>query len=223
MNVRPVGSDLFAAGQIFGAEEYRVPDRYAAALSRFARESAKVGRSPVIIDAGANVGYAALYFAERYPDCRVIAVEADEDTYRDMVRNVAGCERIAAVHSAVWNHCAGVSLVGSDLGSWATRVEDSGLTPSATLSQIMAAAPDPQLVVLKLDIEGAEREVCASEPELLRSAPCILIEPHDFMLPGAGGLAPLYAALAGRRIDTLIRGENLMFFDLDILGPFLLD
>lgn len=64
-----------------------------------------------------------------------------------------------------------------------------------------------------LDIEGAEREVCAAAREPLRQAACLMIEPHDLMFPGSGCLSGLYRALAGRCVDTLIRGENLIIHD----------
>ena len=57
--------------------------------------------------------------------------------------------------------------------------------------------------------------------ESIRAAPCIMIEPHDFTFPGAGCLAPLicsrsYSAVAGRKIDTLLRGENILLLDLSL-------
>jgi len=48
---------------------------------------------------------------------------------------------------------------------------------------------------------------------ILRSCPVILIEPHDFMLPGKACLAPLLSALEGQDRDVLISGENLVFLD----------
>jgi hypothetical protein len=84
------------------------------------------------------------------------------------------------------------------------------------LDLLLAEIPRARVLLIKLDIEGAEREVCYSALESIRAAPCIMIEPHDFMFPGAGCLVPLYSAVAGRKIDTLLRGENIFLLDLTL-------
>ena len=89
----------------------------------------------------------------------------------------------------------------------------TSLVPSVTLDQLVARAPRARPLIIKLDIEGSEREVCKVSHVLLRSAPCVIIEPHDFMLPGAGNLVPLFAAIAGKEVDTLLLGENLVIAD----------
>jgi hypothetical protein len=55
--------------------------------------------------------------------------------------------------------------------------------------------------------------VVAASPDVFRSAACIMIEPHDFMLHGAACLAPLFKTLADRPMDTLVNGENLILID----------
>ena len=77
-------------------------------------------------------------------------------------------------------------------GSWANRVTDAGDTPSVTLEALLRQIPDAVPFVLKLDIEGAESQVCQSSSDAVASFACIMIEPHDWMLPGSGGLAPLF-------------------------------
>ncbi|MEY4782090.1 MAG: hypothetical protein RIR41_25, partial [Pseudomonadota bacterium] len=42
-----------------------------------------------------------------------------------------------------------------------------------------------------------------------RKAACLLIEPHDYLNPGSSCLSPLYDALKGRRVDTLLVGEYI--------------
>jgi hypothetical protein len=73
--------------------------------------------------------------------------------------------------------------------------------------------PGGRLLIAKIDIEGAEREACAASVELLRTVPCIMIEPHDYLIPGAGCLGPIYRAVADRALDTLIHGENLILIE----------
>jgi FkbM family methyltransferase len=148
-----------------------------------------------------------------------VAVEADKTTFDILSQNVAGHSQIHPLHAAVWSHENGVDLAPpSTFGSWAGRVEESldGLTPSRLLSSTFAHIPNARPLIVKLDVEGAEREICSAAKDVLAEAPCILIEPHDFMLPGHGCLQHLFRALADRELDTLIMGENLMFIQSDL-------
>jgi len=180
----------------------------------------QAGQVPVIIDAGANVGYSALYLAHHFPDAIVIAVEPDENCVELIKRNCGDNPRIRPVHAAVWSHGNGVDLDSRDEGSWANRVSDGGATPSVTLEKLIADVPNAAPLIVKLDIEGAETEVCRASSDAVSSFACIMIEPHDWMLPGSGGLSPLYGAVAGKKMDTLIRDETLMLFDCAVLDAF---
>jgi len=218
--IRPTDSDLFVASQIFGHRDYdlgSINER----LNHLAGSWRAEGVVPLIIDGGGNVGYSALYFAKTFPHAVVIAVEADAKTFEQLELNCRGESRILPVHAALWSHERGVDLQRSDkLGSWANRVEgDAGLTPSRLLSSIVALVPGGRPLIIKLDIEGAEREVCGAAGAELRLAPCIVIEPHDFMLPGAGCLTTLFQALSGRTVDTLLMGENLVIVDSALTAP----
>jgi len=47
-------------------------------------------KSPnIIIDAGANIGLAAIYFANRYPNAKIIALEPEQSNFRILKENVS--------------------------------------------------------------------------------------------------------------------------------------
>ncbi len=213
LNIRPTDSDLFVVAQIFGARQYEITEPYRSGLLALAREARAAGRVPLVVDAGANVGYSALYFSEFFLDAQILAIEPDPMTFKQLQANCASAARITPVHGALWRHSNGVDLQRQDSASWARSVVEGGLTPSMTLDALVSSVPGALPLVLKLDIEGAEREVVAASLGTVRHFPCILIEPHDFMSPGAGCLTPLFEALSGRRTDTLLSGENLMLYD----------
>lgn len=217
LSVRPADSDPFVLAQIFTAREYDARPFWIERLNATAAALRRAGRVPVIVDAGANVGYSALYLADRFPDAVVVAVEPDENCVALIERNCGAHPRITTVHAALWSHHDGVDLTNPDRESWANRVSDGGTTPSVTLETLLANVPGAAPFVLKLDIEGAEAQVCAASPDAVASFACIMVEPHDWMLPGSGGLSPLYRALAGKKLDTLIQDETLMLFDCAVL------
>jgi FkbM family methyltransferase len=215
LEVRPSNSDLFVLSQIFGWEEYRIEDWRLSILREVAAKWQTVGIKPVIIDAGANVGYSALYFASLFPGVCVLAVEPDRTSFEILTRHARANEQIKPVHAALWSHDRGLELRTSDKGSWGAYVREGIGTPSQRLDNLVASIPNARPLVIKLDIEGAEREVVASCPEVFAQAKCILVEPHDVMNPGAACLSPLYGIASSRGFDTVLSGENLILFAVD--------
>jgi FkbM family methyltransferase len=216
--LRCCDSDMFVYGQIFGAKEYAVGKENETALKRFITRSVTSGKNPIIIDGGGNVGYSAVYFATTYPEASIITVEPDSETFAILKSNCSSFKNIVPVHGAIWTHENGVHLGNNAQASWARTVVDRGNTRSFTIDSLISKIPSADPFILKLDIEGAEVAVLRSSAATVKTFPCILIEPHDFLLPGQNSIAALYSILAERRIDTLIKGENLMFFDTLALG-----
>jgi FkbM family methyltransferase len=189
-----------------------------ARLTDLARSWRRAGNVPVIIDGGANVGYASLYFAAGFPDALVVAIEPDPASFALLRQNVGQFQNVRPVHGALWCDDGGVSIQHETSGSWATRTTTKGHdVPSWRLETLVAQIPKARVLILKLDIEGAERQVCEASPDTIRAAPCVMIEPHDYLSPGGACLAPLYRALAGKEVDTQMQGATLIFVDSALL------
>lgn len=213
ISLRPKDSDLFVAAQIFGTGEYDIGKHYRTALNRLAQEMKERHEVPVVIDGGANVGYSSLYLSDCFPSATVLAIEPDEQSFRMLQENCRAIDRVRPIHAALWDHNNGVRLKNISGPSWGRSVEEGNTTPSHTLESVLESVPHSRPLLLKLDIEGAEREVCLASSDVIRSFPCILLEPHDFMTPGAGCLTPLYRAISSKEMDTVLMGENIMLFD----------
>ena len=170
------------------------------------------GTTPLIIDAGANVGYSSLYFATLLPGVPVLAVEPNPSSFGIATRHAQSNLAIKPVKAAIWSHDRGLELKTSKTGSWGSYVAEGAGTPSLRLDQLVNTVPNASPLVIKLDIEGAEREVIESAAEVFAGAKCIVVEPHDFMNLGAACLSPLYKIAATRRFDTILRGENIFLF-----------
>jgi FkbM family methyltransferase len=215
--VRPFESDPILASSILGYGEYRMRAAVQDGLSRLAALWRSEGSTPVIIDGGANVGFAALYFASAFPETVILAVEPSEVSIGMLKRNCAGMEAIRPIHGAIWSGREGVSLKSEPGECWGDHVEAGGLIPSMRLEDLIAMIPNARPLIIKLDIEGAEREVCAASRDVLRQAACLVIEPHDWLRPGGGCLSPLYDALQGREMDTFLLGENLVLIESGVV------
>lgn len=217
--IRPTDSDLFVISQVFGHCEYEIGKAGQSALNRLATAWRQREFIPVVVDAGANVGYSSIFLGDQYPDAIVIAIEPDRQAYEVLISNCAGLEQIMPVYGALWSHDGEVALVNSERPSWARAVSDGRGVPSVTLPGLLAKLPRTKLLMLKMDIEGAELEATRDCGKVLKDVPCIIVEPHDFMFPGRGCLTFVYSLFGGRSIDSLVNGENLIFISSELLAP----
>lgn len=76
--------------------------------------------APLIVDCGANIGVSVAYFATLYPDARLLAFEADGQTFEVLSRN---CERnrwtnVSLYQQAVHRTEGILPFFGYEAGSW---------------------------------------------------------------------------------------------------------
>jgi FkbM family methyltransferase len=167
------------------------------------------GSVPVIIDGGANIGAAALWFAEKYPASAIMAVEPDPNTFALLTANVSS--GVTPVKAALGAE-AGFVEVKVNSQAWMTRTTraDTGL-PIITVDELVTMVPNGKLFIAKIDIEGFEKDLFSSNLDWIAQAFVIYIEPHDWMLPGEGSSGPFQIALASRGFEVYIAGENLTY------------
>jgi hypothetical protein len=87
-----------------------------------------VKRTPkVIVDAGANIGLASIYFSNKFPDSKIIAIEPEESNLEILRKNIAPYDNIIPVCGALWHENTRINLVDPGLGKWGfmTQAQDS--------------------------------------------------------------------------------------------------
>jgi FkbM family methyltransferase len=143
----------------------------------------------LVIDAGANIGTSTLFFANLYPLARVVAIEPDPTTYRYLEANTAANPRIACVRAALWPRDEPIELHDPGVGPWGIRVipaVDGETVPVVTVGEVLASYGNIDgAVLLKLDIEGAEREVLSASGDWIGSIGAIAVELHETLSEGA--------------------------------------
>ena len=137
----------------------------------------------VILDLGAYVGMASLYFALRYPQAQIYAVEASPSNYKQLVKNTSSQPRIHPVHLAVSdedgvcdffpapNSPASSSLTRRSAGQRPQRV------PCRSYRSLCRELGLEAVDLLKLDVEGAEERLF-SDMDGLRHTRHIVGEMH---------------------------------------------
>ena len=139
---------------------------------------------PRILDCGANIGLASLYFKRQFPDARITAFEADPSLAAICRRNLSAndADDVDVHATAIWTSAGTVEFVceGSDSGAIAA------LEPS--IAGARTRVPSERLYdwlnepgdLLKLDIEGAEVTVLNDCGDRLRNIHAMAIDLHEF-------------------------------------------
>jgi FkbM family methyltransferase len=181
----------------------------------------------VVIDAGANVGYASLWFAARFPQAQIVAIEPDRGNFRQIATNCRGLDRIGLIEAALWSHDGTIGLQTSTkegmlpamaLQTWETGAAEAGENtrpvPAVSVTSLKKHFGIDRIDVFKIDIEGAEREVFgAGDRSWIDEVRCFIIEVHEFFRPGAR--KAVFDALPASHYEIVTRGENIYFYRRD--------
>ncbi|MCU7852272.1 MAG: FkbM family methyltransferase [Candidatus Thiodiazotropha sp. (ex Monitilora ramsayi)] len=148
----------------------------------------------IIVDAGANIGLASIYFANKYPQATIYAIEPEQSNFNALQKNTAGYENIIAIHAALWHEKRRINLVDPGLGNWGFMTqetetseqigEERHLVQAITVDNILSDYDINRIDILKIDIEGAEREVFSNTSSWLDKVDMIIIELHERMKQG---------------------------------------
>ncbi len=166
--------------------------------------------SPVIIDAGSNIGLATLYFKRLYPESRILAFEPDTATFEVLRRNIQenGLRQVQGLQLALGNHQGETELftdkhragapyasTRADIVRMCTGQEnlESASVPLVRLSSYISEPID----LLKLDVEGAEHAVfedlhTSGKLSLIRE---VVMEYHHHVLAGEDRLSGVLGIL----------------------------
>jgi FkbM family methyltransferase len=143
-----------------------------------------------IVDGGANIGMASIYFTHRYPEAKVIAIEPEASNFAVLARNVRHYPSIIPVHAALWSQDGQISVSEPDPatgahGNWGfvTREGPGVQVRAVTMRTLMRETGIPTIDLAKIDVEGAEQELF-EDPGWVVGLGCLMIELHDRFRPG---------------------------------------
>ena len=136
---------------------------------------------PLIIDGGANIGLATLFFKRIYPQSRVIAFEADPSIFELLKQNIGSFHlpNVQLVNAALWNSDTSLSFTAEHgaSGHIATFTDTGDSVPVSAMR--LKSWLHEKIDFLKLDIEGAEYEVLDDCREELRNVQNLFVEYHS--------------------------------------------
>lgn len=200
---RPKTIDEFTIIEIFGLNCYDIELPFEPKL---------------IIDAGANIGYASIYLAQRHRNAKIIAIEPESENFNLLLSNIVAYKNIEAINNALWQTSSYVSIKDKGFGTRGFVVEESTkeIEGSFKAISINDLIKESDLIdILKIDIEGSEKYLFEKNYEnWLPRVKCLIIELHDFMNEGCSDA--VYSAMNKYNFSSYKKGENIIFFNKDL-------
>jgi len=174
----------------------------------------------IIIDAGANIGLSAIFFANKYPNAKIISIEPEVSNYMLLKKNTRNYSKIITLNNALSNiGNQDLNVIDNGLGNWGFITESVGeleninvknIIKTVSIDDIMKQNNLDYIDIVKIDIEGYEKELFETNTEnWLPKTRCIIIELHDRMKPGCSNC--FFKAISQYDFSFNFQGENLIF------------
>ncbi len=116
----------------------------------------------VIIDAGAFIGDLSCHWATLYPQARIICLEPNPDNYCYAKKNISHYSpNVTLMNKGLWSKPGQLSVAGDQMGSHLIATDEPGTTRVEVIDipSLIREMELSHIDVLKLDIEGSERNV----------------------------------------------------------------
>lgn len=200
--LRKKDSDLSIFHQVFTERQYKWPQV----------ESLK---PKTILDAGGNIGMASLYFSSLFPECEIFAVEPDSDNFKALQKNTSNYSNIKALQGGVWYTNEPLQITRNEGLSAGlvlkTAEEATEKVNGYTIEKLMEIFQLEYIDILKIDVEGAEKEIFEKgNIDWLSKVGIIVIELHDLYKEGTA--IAFFNAVQQKFSKIYFQGENVICF-----------
>ena len=201
-----------------GTEDQYIIDKFTAE-KKWEIQKEKVN---CIIDAGAHIGIASVMFADMYPEAKIIAIEPEKSNYNILKSNTKNLNNVETYRSAIWyeNGQLGLNKKGEN---WSHTVSSTNVrnkkVKSKTLEKIIEKNNIKKIDILKMDIEGGEREVLDREDGWSGIVDCLIVEEHERMKKGSIKAIKSFAERNGMKLkkkgeEYILHRENVKIVDI---------
>ena len=70
-----------------------------------------------IIDGGANIGLTSVFFANKFPNANIVAVEPEKENFQMLQKNTNSYSNISLLNAGIWDHNTFLSVVDEGKGN----------------------------------------------------------------------------------------------------------
>lgn len=188
-------------------------------LNKKYEELVASGQTPLIIDCGGNIGLSTIWFANTYPQAKIFVVEPDQANLEILKLNLVSLnDRVVILQGGIWNEPGHLQIINPESGPSAYRVEITHQADSAnaircyTINEICHLADVNEPLIIKLDIEGAQRNLFLDNTDWVNHTDLITLELDDWLLPWQGTSRNFFKCLSQYQFDYLLNGESIFCF-----------
>ena len=214
VSVRIDGTDVSTLHQVFVGREYdlTVTGTAACRVDVACTRILESGKRPVIIDAGANIGAASLWFHQHFAEATIVAIEPEPGNARILRANLMPLPRAKVIEAAIAG-AAGKVDVPDGASGWDVTImrSETGRISAITMADALASVTGGAPFIAKIDIEGFESDVFSGDCSWIDGMAMVIIEPHDWMFPGRHTSAGFQREMGKRGFELFINGENLIY------------
>lgn len=168
--LRTFAGDIAVFYEVFWLQVYNIPELQYTSFK-------------TIVDVGANIGLATLYFKSVSPNATVVAIEPDAENFAVMQQNVIGnnVEKVHLLQAAIDSKEGQLQVVKANLAYNSSVSNDkSGYTvPAVSVTNIIEKYNLQQIDLIKIDVEGFESEIFSQHINWLDSVSNVIIEIHS--------------------------------------------
>ncbi|HMO34451.1 MAG TPA: FkbM family methyltransferase [Gemmatales bacterium] len=196
-------SDVLAIKQLFVNLEYR--------------RLQALDNVNVMIDAGANIGAAAVMLLTLFPKAQLIAIEPDPGNAQVLRMNLEryGIQALV-IEAALWPTQERLELAPNryrDKLDWSNQVQPASGSSSistVTMAQILSDAGVRKIDLLKIDIEGAELPLFAGDTSWLKHVKNLCIEIHS-----ETAIKCIEEAMSAYQFNKVVEGETTYYLQIE--------
>ena len=152
----------------------------------------KLSAPKTIVDAGANIGTSSIFFATKYPGARIFAIEPEAGNFELLKENTKNFRNIVPIRAAIWGEDCTRTIQNRFTGHWGytvsettNRIESTGQEINCvTMKSLIKEYGIESIDLLKMDIEGGEKDVLENAQGWIDRVDTITVELHDRICMG---------------------------------------
>lgn len=172
--------------------------------------------NPLIIDCGSNIGCSSEYFSRIFSKASILSLEPNNESLTFSKKNLIS-SRVTSINKAVSSQDKKLLIDIDDHDNRNSKISSvKGIEiQSVSIKNLINDNNESIPFIIKIDIEGFENELFSKNYDWINKFDIIIIEIHDWMLPGEANSFNFFNALVenmntDNKRDLIISGENLI-------------
>lgn len=166
-----------------------------------------------VVDAGANAGYFSVFAAHHYPHAHIVSIEPEDSNFALLSSNVKLYSSVVCIKAGLWSEEGMIRIDDIEAEKWSFKCKSVNsdekhagkAIPAITIGALLREHDWPSIDILKMDIEGGEREVfSAHDTSWLSKVRVLICELHP------GCWRSFFEALKAHEYDCRQVGENIV-------------